>query len=320
MRFDIAILASSLAASAYATCSKITVRRDWRSLTEAEQSHFIDVQQELWRKSIDPDTGRSIYDTNFTLLHRDNTKTSHLVPAFLPWHRRLLRDYEAALRTISPDISIPYWNWAAENTALNESVIWSDKAFGGDGQGDDYCVQNGRYANWTLNLGGQFEDVNVNVKHCLRRLWKYGFSSPLIAADEAVVPNVDEMMGNATTLAPDYDAFRHWLEPHHGTIHQGVGGFKGDFQGDMTAVENSPNEPVFWLHHAMVDRMWYIFQQQSEEAKKAYGGMPNELATLPKDNFLWTEGAHLTDLMPPYNDPVESAMYADADGYCYTYE
>lgn len=321
MRFDITFLASSLVASAYAGCSKTTVRRDWRSLTEAEQSHFIDVQQELWRKSVDPATGLSVYDTNFTLLHRNNTPTSHQVPAFLPWRRLFLRNYEAALRTIDPEISIPYWNWADDNTALSKAAIFSDKAFGGDGQGDDYCVQNGRYANWTLNLGGQFNDTSVNVRHCLRRLWKYGLTAPRTRDPGfAPVPNMEQMNGNASTLAPNYDAFRRWLEPHHGTIHQGVGGFRMDFQGDMTAVENSPNEPVFWLHHAFIDKMWYTFQQESEEAKKAYGGKPNELATLPKSNPLWENGAHLADLMPPWNVTVESAMFADADDFCYMYE
>jgi hypothetical protein len=66
--------------------------------------------------------------------------------------------------------------------------------------------------------------------------------------------------------------------------------------------------------------MWYTFQQESEEAKKAYGGKPNELATLPKSNPLWENGAHLADLMPPWNVTVESAMFADADDFCYMYE
>jgi tyrosinase len=304
-----------------AECNKPTVRRDWRSLTDAERTHFIDVQQQLWRQEPDPDTGLSVYDVNFTTVHRDNTPFAHQVAAFLPWHRRFLRDYETALRTIDPEISLPYWNWAADNTRLNESAIWGDKYFGADGADDDnHFVQIGRYANWTLKLGGDLSDPNVNKEHFLRRIWTRGISAPRQPGQAPAVPNEDEIAGNITEVGTDFDAFRRWFEPHHGTIHQGVGGFSMEINGDMTAVENSPNEPVFWLHHAFVDRTWWQFQQQGAEARSAYGGKPNENAALPKDDPVWTDGAKVSDLLSPWKVTAESAMYTDADDYCYTYE
>lgn len=307
---------------ALAVCTSPTVRRDWRSLTRAERCHFIDVQQEYWRRHPNPVTGLTAYDTQFTHVHRNNTPFAHQVPAFLPWHRRFLRDYEAALRTIDPKISLPYWNWAADNTRLNESAIWAHDAFGGDGAEDNdaHCVQTGRYANWTLLLGGNMTDPSVNVKHCLRRIWSRGISVPVRPGFPAYVPNEAEIAGNITEFGPDFDAFHKWLEPHHGTIHQGVGGFSMDLNGDMTAVENSPNEPVFWLHHVFVDRLWWLFQQQGEAAKEAYGGYPSNFASLPSSDPIWTNGGRVSDVMPPWQVTVKSAMFADADDYCYTYE
>jgi tyrosinase len=293
-------LTLSLSASqALAACTSPTVRRDWRSLSHAERCRFIDVQQEFWRRNPDPATGLTAYDTNFTLVHRDNTPVAHQVPAFLPWHRRFLRDYEAALRAIDPAISLPYWNWAADNTRLNASAIWAADAFGGDG----------------------VEDGDAGM-HCLRRIWSRGISVPLRAGQPAYVPDEAEVAGNITEFASGaaFDAFHKWLEPHHGTIHQGVGGFSPDLNGDMTAVENSPNEPVFWLHHAFVDRLWWLFQQQGEAAKVAYGGFPSYWASLPKNDSIWTNGGQVTDVMAPWGVTVQSAMFADADDYCYTYE
>jgi hypothetical protein len=252
VRFSLIIALPALATVGFSACTSPIVRRDWRSLSDDERSRFIDAQQQLWRSSIDISTGLSVYDTNFTKMHRDNTPFAHQVPAFLPWHRRFLRDDESALRTIDPSIALPYWNWAADNTRLNQSLVFDSKYFGGDGTGDDHCVQNGRYANWTLQLGGNVTDVNSNIQHCLRRVWSRGISTSVSAPPP--VPNPDDIAGNITSFGESFDQFRRWWEGPHGTIHQGVGGFSIALNGDLTAVENSPNDPIFWLHHAFVDR------------------------------------------------------------------
>jgi tyrosinase len=41
----------------------------------------------------------------------------------------------------------------------------------------------------------------------------------------------------------------------HGTVHTFVGGKKGDMNQN-----NSPNDPIFWLHHANIDRLWNEWQ------------------------------------------------------------
>lgn len=46
--------------------------------------------------------------------------------------------------------------------------------------------------------------------------------------------------------------------PMHNQVHRWVGG--------VMATPASPTDPVFWLHHAAVDRMWSLFQQRDPEA------------------------------------------------------
>ena len=43
------------------------------------------------------------------------------------------------------------------------------------------------------------------------------------------------------------------LEDLHNNVHMWVG-------GPMTDIRISPADPVFWLHHANIDRIWSIWQ------------------------------------------------------------
>jgi len=52
-----------------------------------------------------------------------------------------------------------------------------------------------------------------------------------------------------------FNAFQSLIERTiHGTVHDFVGG-----GGDMSH-NNSPNDPIFWLHHANIDRLWDEWQ------------------------------------------------------------
>jgi tyrosinase len=52
----------------------------------------------------------------------------------------------------------------------------------------------------------------------------------------------------------DYEDFSRQLEDIHGSVHVWVG-------GDMVDASVSPQDPLFFLHHANVDRYWHYWQQ-----------------------------------------------------------
>ena len=51
-----------------------------------------------------------------------------------------------------------------------------------------------------------------------------------------------------------FGPFQLRLEGEHGSVHIAVGG--------PMATERSPADPLFWLHHANVDRLWARWQKQ----------------------------------------------------------
>jgi tyrosinase len=59
---------------------------------------------------------------------------------------------------------------------------------------------------------------------------------------------------------PNFVSFQSALERIHGGVHIAVGGDNPQTAGQM-AGENSPADPLFWLHHANIDRLWAEWQK-----------------------------------------------------------
>lgn len=52
-----------------------------------------------------------------------------------------------------------------------------------------------------------------------------------------------------------FEAFQTRLESVHGWVHSAVGGESGQM-----STSRSPEDPIFWLHHANIDRIWAHWQ------------------------------------------------------------
>jgi tyrosinase len=82
---------------------------------------------------------------------------------------------------------------------------------------------------------------------------------------------------------------------------------------------NSPNEPMFWLHHGGIDRMWWIWQnQQPVERAFQIAGTKTMLNSPPSDN------ATIDDILNMgYNGgsaAVKQHVSSVGGLYCYIYE
>lgn len=67
---------------------------------------------------------------------------------------------------------------------------------------------------------------------------------------------IDDVLSEET-----YTDFVTALEFQHNGVHGWVG-------GTMALITTAPADPVFWLHHAQIDRLWSIWQAEPANAGK----------------------------------------------------
>lgn len=156
---------------------------------------------------------------------------------FLPWHRVFLYQLERQLQaTISPETtSIPYWNWEkAEERGIPDWL-----------QGVTPTVVAGP----APAVGTQSLTVSV-------------IRSPL-TPDELLrrVSGIGEVK-----QATNYTDFATGLERVHDQVHDWVGGTMGN-------LTTAPADPIFWMHHANVDRLWWEWHENHKDQNPNLTGL-----------------------------------------------
>jgi tyrosinase len=160
---------------------------------------------------------------------------------FYPWHRVLLRQFELALQAAAqdPSITLPYWNW--DRTGANDPFTLD--FLGGDGDaGQGGRVSTGPFA----YSAGKFQvrvwdDASGDAG--LRREFGEDATSWL-PTDSEITAGLAK-----TPYWPGPSSFERVSEGVlHNPVHRWVGGNMAD--------ATSPNDPVFFLHHAFLDLLW----------------------------------------------------------------
>lgn len=212
--------------------------------------------------------------------HPSRRNVAHRGPAFLPWHRYFCRELELLLQKKKPHVTLPYWDWAADADSPATAALWNtDPAdgpvyMGGDGDGPNGEVTTGPFAGWTaliedLATGGLVPRPGGIIR-------AFGSTIGVPDLDLVLFPTAAQVE-DAIQNWPVYDtepwrtasvgSFRNRLEgwnpppfaPEEGggsQLHNRVHIWVGGDMGPGT----SPNDPVFWLHHCNVDRLWARWQ------------------------------------------------------------
>ena len=191
---------------------------------------------------------------------------AHRGPIFLPWHRVMLMLLESNLQRIlaDPTFGLPYWDWATDGdlTAAKQkkSKIWAANCMGGQGA----PVHTGPFrfkasdpTSFRVRIeANAFEQLLATNRGLERSFGTSGVSRLPKSQD------VQEALLLTPNDAPEWNAdatgFRNRLEgwsggPNgepwlHNRVHVWVGGDMGP--------GTSPNDPVFFLNHCNVDRIW----------------------------------------------------------------
>lgn len=223
----------------------------------------------------------------------------HANPNFLPWHRKMLLLFEEALQEVSgKDITLPYWDWTDPEST--QAVFAEDFMGPGGTQEQEYAVLSGpfRKGAWKLNIM-PFDIERAPYDYLVRgvgnssgnfkpnsREIRYTFQVPTPADVETClsIPEYDpaDDPDRWTMNVPKLKSFRNCLEGFggrredgtldeaqymHNVMHDWVAGIfelpNGRvMMGTMEPLETSPNDPIFFLHHANVDRIWALWEQR----------------------------------------------------------
>jgi tyrosinase len=228
---------------------------------------------------------------DFVQVHQVVTDNVHNNRKFIVWHRAFLWAFEQVLQDECGYTDGVLWfdetKWAGK---YSQSSIFSSKWFGGINIGGN-CVTDGQFSNLALNIGPS----TSNTYHCLSRNGN--------AADTKMT-NSDVV--NGCNAMNDYQTFAKCCEQGaHAYGHNGIG-------GAMRDVYASPGDPVFWLHHGMVDRHFRIWQN-NDPVRKTYinGNGPNN-TPLTMDTDIY-----LNSLKP--NLKVRDVMDTMGGFLCYRY-
>jgi len=157
----------------------------------------------------------------------------HGAPGFFTWHRAYLMAFENALRAIRCDVVLPYWDWSSGPStgvpAACRDATYVNRA--------GATVANPLYAG-PARTGGMTS----------RR------------SDIDTTP-YDDLASQAQTAlgAADFVSFQNQVNAVHGGVHVRTG-------GDMSNVPEAAFDPIFYLHHANVDRLWAQWQSSHPAA------------------------------------------------------
>ncbi|KAJ5155321.1 hypothetical protein N7492_008124 [Penicillium capsulatum] len=341
----VALLEFALAAAtrfpSRSSCSKedMAVRKEWGEMPPAHRFGYTDAILCLMKKTPRLPTEhfpgvRNRVD-DFVATHINYTLHVHYSGLFLPWHRHFMHLWERALRD-----ECGYWDWPLSSN-LSESTLFdcSGSSLSGDGayNPDEQGLSGGGY-NVPRGSGGgcvtcgPFKDIKIHMGPFSRDLTSVteipapGFDYHPRCLNRSLNNFVASNYNNATVVArllasTDIVDFQtvmdHWPPRPDGVF--GVhGGGHYSVGSTMQDLFSSAQDPVFFLHHAMVDRVWAMWQAK-DEARRRYALNGTTVLMNPP----WAEQVTLdTELeFGILGRPrrVHEIMNPTTNGYCYRY-
>ena len=205
--------------------------------------------------------------------HGDNWKKGiHGDGIFLPWHRWYILEMETILLQgqdaglISGGcnntfVGIPYFDWHNLRSSqtprkfINSHIFQDslgDTAVRDQGGG---CIKSGALKNFQMTDGS----------NCVQRYWKDQMFSEGRSKSLIFTRELSKVLHLKNPFNYQYDQFRESLEfgdGLHGDVHRMVSGTMN--------TEAAANDPIFFTHHANVDKIWGDWQKQGFEHRDSF--------------------------------------------------
>jgi tyrosinase len=251
----------------------IRVRKNAQTLSPAERDRFVAAFGTL-------NGGGAGRFTDFRDMHvLPASDEAHGDMGFLPWHRAYLLDLERELQAIDASVALPYWRFdqAAPNVFTREFMGVSNSA-------------------------GTVEFAAGHPFNTWRTDGALGISrSPRFATGSAPGGLLSEIqtlaLGGAAPNAA-YGGFAIMEGDPHGLAHTRFSGF-------LRAIGTAARDPLFFMLHANVDRLWAKWQWVHKRASPA-----EARAFAPSSRV----GHRIPDTMWPWNGVTGAPRPATAPG------
>ncbi len=251
----------------------VTVRQDQAKLSASKRTAFRNAVTRLVEEGTYLELTRNHMDMSHTM-HGSMGEVG--LYRFLAWHRRYLLEMERELQRVdailrpraTSKLGIPYWRWQD------------------------------RFPGW---LSGFLPATDPNTGLAAPPRRNASPPSKAKAADIAIIVNQFSIQNTGLTDENDYTKFTYGIEgwgvrpngtslPAHNHGHSWIGGI-------MNNTRTSPTDPMFWLHHAEIDRLWQIWRQDNS-------------APVPR-----LEGSDR--IMDPWQESYDELLNITALGYAY---
>ncbi|OTA99165.1 hypothetical protein M426DRAFT_16734 [Hypoxylon sp. CI-4A] len=223
-------------------CTTKYQRKSWNDLTANERLDYVNADLCLMSTPAKSgiDGAKSRWD-ELQYVHIVQVDYVHFVGAFLPFHRYFIKVHETLLRNeCNYTGPLPYWDEPADIGKIKDSALFDvDTGFGGNGTGVGGCIADGPFANTTLRFK---EDLSLS-NYCIAR-----------SLNDRSLTGASSEYVDACLAADNFTAVWSCLEGRpHGAGHGGV-------SGTMINLYLSPGDPIFYLHHGYLDKLWWNWQ------------------------------------------------------------
>jgi tyrosinase len=163
---------------------------------------------------------------------------------FLPWHRAYLVSFDHIAREQNNDAILPWWDWTS---TLSHQV------------GVPAAYTEPQVAGQPNPLAsGPTPDMPDDPARRTRRWPGEPSELPSMTATTASNPAINTLLGLSSFVD-----FSNKIQDVHDFIHGWTGGTSpqdANVGGDMGVIVIAAFDPIFWAHHAMIDRLWYLWQ------------------------------------------------------------
>ncbi|SNS14584.1 tyrosinase [Geodermatophilus pulveris] len=209
----------------------VRIRKDADTLTDGERSRLLLALARL------NDQGRGAFRA-FRDTHRESTRAeAHGRDGFPPWHRAFVLDLERALQQIDPGVTLPYWRFDVPAPRL-------------------------------------FDETYLGAPDPPSRLPRFAASNPLRVWSTDGQPGIvrapffdprrsgahdrnGQAVRREAVVTGFPEGFTRWRGPTevdpHGSAHV-------SFTGHVRVIDTAARDPLFFLLHCNVDRLWAKWQ------------------------------------------------------------